>query len=199
MPELVGLQIADPPERWEALGFSVLDGVCEVGGVRLHLGGEGRGITAWHVDGLDHELPGLPSFTSSGLSASPAHANGAIGIDHVVVVTRTFDHTAEALGRVGLELRRIRDAGGFRQGFRRIGPSILEVVEARGAPPGPPRFWGLVVVVSDLNALTAQLGERVGDIHDAVQSGRHIATLRAAAGLGTKVAFMDPEAGATLA
>ena len=33
-----------------------------------------------------------------------------------------------------MPLRRIRDAGGFRQGFRRLGPAILELVEALGAP-----------------------------------------------------------------
>jgi hypothetical protein len=193
LPELAALRIADPPERWEELGFSVADGVCSVGGVRLELGGEGRGITAWSVDGLEHELPGLTSFTSLDAASQPAHPNGAIGLDHVVVVTRAFDHTAEALTRVGLELRRIRDAGGFRQGFRRIGPAILEIVESQGAPLGPPRFWGLVVVVADLDALKERLGDRLGNIHDAVQSGRRIATLRPAAGLSTKVAFMDPD------
>lgn len=197
MPELVALQVGDPPERWEALGFAVVDGVCDVGGVRLNLGGTGRGITSWHVDGLDREIAGLTSFASPAASES-THPNGAIGIDHVVVVTRNFDHTAQALGHAGMELRRIRDAGGFRQGFRRIGPAILELVEAPGAPVGPPRFWGLVVVVADLDALANRLGDRLGNIHEAVQSGRRIATLRPAAGLSTKVAFMDPE-GATLA
>jgi hypothetical protein len=193
MPELVALRIADPPERWEALGFTVIDGVCEVGGVRLELGAEGAGITGWEVDGLKHDVPGLPSFTSAGTGAAPAHANEALGVDHVVVVTRAFDHTVGVLERAGLELSRIRDAGGFRQGFRRIGPAILELVESRGATLGPPRFWGLVVVVSDLDALSEQLGDRLGGIHDAVQSGRRIATLRPAARLSPKVAFMDPE------
>jgi hypothetical protein len=193
VPELVALRIADPPERWEALGFTVVDGVCEVGGVRLELGADGAGITGWEVDGLEHEVPGLPSFNSVERDASPTHANEAIGIDHVVVVTRAFEHTAGVLKRAGLELSRVRDAGGFRQGFRRIGPAILEVVESRGAPLGPPRFWGLVVVVPDLDALGERLGDRLGGIHDAVQSGRRIATLRPAARLSPKVAFMDPE------
>jgi hypothetical protein len=195
LPELVGIRVADPAERWEALGFDVRDGICDVGGVRVELGGEGRGITAWHMDGLQSELPGLPGFASEAPSASVAHPNGAIGVDHVVVITRAFDHTAEALQRAGLELRRIRDAGGFRQGFRRVGPTVLELVEARAAPVGPPRFWGLVIVVEDLDKLAEQLGDKLGGIHDAVQSGRRIATLRPSARLGTKVAFMDPEAG----
>ena len=92
-----------------------------------------------------------------------------------------------------MELRRVRDAGGFRQGFRRLGPAILELVEVPKAPPGPATFWGLVVIVSDLIALAERLGERLGPIRPAVQPGRRIATLRPSAGLTEAVAFMDPE------
>jgi hypothetical protein len=93
-----------------------------------------------------------------------------------------------------MPLRRIRDAGGFRQGFRRLGPAILELVEATDADPaGPARFWGFVVIVADLQALKERLGERLSDPKPAVQPGRHIATLRKTAGLGQPVAFMDPE------
>jgi hypothetical protein len=198
MAELVALQIADPPERWEALGFAVQTGTCALGAVRLHFGGEGRGITAWEVEGLDRDIAGLPSFTSDAPGDPRRHPNGAIGLDHVVVVSRAFDHTAQALAGAGLELRRVRDAGGFRQGFRRIGPAILELVEAQQAPVGPPRFWGLVVIVEDLEALADRLGENLGGVHEAVQSGRRIATVRPRAGLSTKLAFMDPEV-ATLA
>ena len=53
-PELVALEIADPPERWEALGFNVSrDRVIELGGVSLRLGGEGEGIVAWTLRGID--------------------------------------------------------------------------------------------------------------------------------------------------
>jgi sensor domain CHASE-containing protein len=78
--------------------------------------------------------------------------------------------------------------------FRRLGPAILELVEAIDAPAGPARFWGLVVVVTDLEALAARLGDRLGSIRDAVQPGRRIATVRESAGLGQAVAFMSPEA-----
>jgi hypothetical protein len=53
----------------------------------------------------------------------------------------------------------------------------------------------LVVSVEDLDALAAALGDRLGKIHSAVQSGRRIATLRQTAGLSPKVAFMTPEGG----
>jgi hypothetical protein len=194
---LAELRIGDPPERWEALGFEVAGARFELGGVMVRLGASGRGITAWALHGIDPlaEIDGLPTRAVTGAPRGhPAdHPNGAIGIDHVVVATTDFDRTSAALAQAGIPLRRTRDAGGFRQGFRRLGPAILELVEAVHAPPGPARFWGLVVVVADLDALAARLADRLGDIHPAVQPGRRIATLRDSAGVTTKVAFMDPE------
>lgn len=197
-PELVSLALSDPPERWRGLGFSIADSSLRVGDVGLELGAPGEGIVGWRVRGAEssEEIDGLPWSDSR---ADPSqwqasHPNGAVGIDHVVVATPDFDRTAAALDRAGLGLRRVRDAGGFRQGFRRLGAAILEIVEARGAPAEEPaRFWGLVVVVEDLEALADRLGEHLGEVKPAVQPGRRIATLRDSAGLGTKLAFMDPE------
>jgi len=188
---LSALRIADPPERWARLGFTVRDGKVVIGGVTLALGAGGTGITGWSLP----EIDGLRSFAFAA-SAQPAdpHPNGASGLDHVVVVTPDFDRTSSALAAADLPLKRLRDAGGFRQGFRRVGPAILELVEAVDEDPGgPARFWGLVVIVADLDALAARLGEHLGRVHAAVQRGRRIATLRAGAGLSTKLAFMDPE------
>jgi hypothetical protein len=194
---LVSLALADPPERWQALGFGVADSRLRVGEVGLELGASGRGIVGWRLRGVEEgtAIDGLP-WIASGEDPSgwvSSHPNGAVGIDHVVVASPVFDRTAGALERVGLGLRRVRDAGGFRQGFRRLGPAILELVEASGTAPGPASFWGLVVIVSDLEALAARLGEHLGAIKPAVQPGRKIATLRGSAGLGTRLAFMDPE------
>lgn len=193
---LLALDLADPVERWCSLGFRVVDGRVALGGVRLQLGNEGEGIVGWTLSGVPSEvdLDGLPtSLADAAPATTVAHPNGAIGLDHVVVVTPDFDRTAAALGAAGMPLRRVRDAGGFRQGFRRLGPAILELVEARDAPPGPARFWGLVVVVADLDALAERLGDRLGSVKPAVQPGRRIATLRSSAGLSAAVAFMDPE------
>jgi len=191
---LSALRIGDPPGRWEALGFAVSDGVCGLGSVSLVLGGDGTGIGALAIDGLDRsELDGLATDAPSPPAPALAHPNGALAIDHFVVFSPDFDRTADALAQAGIELSRIRNAGRFRQGFRRLGPAILELVEAPGAPPGPARFWGLVVIVEDLHELARRLGEHLGEIKDAVQPGRHIATLGSSAGLGQAVAFMDPE------
>jgi hypothetical protein len=201
-PELAEVQIADAPERWADLGFAVAGEHLVLGGIRVRLGAVGRGIVSWTLRGVEaSEIDGLATFTArdvrrqanSQWREAPQHANGAVAIDHVVVVTPDFDRTSAALAAAGLPLRRIRDAGGFRQGFRRLGPAILELVEGRDSGDGPAAFWGLVVIVSDLDALALRLGERLGAVRDAVQPGRRIATLRASAGLGAAVAFMDPE------
>jgi hypothetical protein len=197
LPTLSEVAIADPPERWAALGFAVEDSRAVLGGMQLRFGVEGRGITSWSMTGIGAitEIDGLPTTeaTPPPYKKPVTHPNGAAGIDHVVVVSPDFDRTAAALDSAGLTLRRVRDAGGFRQGFRRAGPAIVELVEAKDAAAGPATFWGLVVVVEDLDALADGLGERLGQIHDAVQMGRRIATLQAVAGLSLKVAFMTPE------
>jgi hypothetical protein len=200
-PELAGLAVTDPPERWAELGFAVTGDHVDLGAVRVSLGARGlrpgEGIVSWTLRGVEAgEIDGLATVGTPGEGARPVgreHDNGAIGIDHVVVLSPDFDRTSAALSAAGLPLRRVRDAGGFRQGFRRLGPAILELVEARDAPAGPARFWGLVVIVSDLEAISLRLGDRLGTIRDAVQPGRSIATLRASAGLGPRLAFMDPE------
>jgi hypothetical protein len=194
-PELRGLRIADPPARWQTLGFAVTEARVELGGVRLHLGARGAGITGWVLSGVEPvaSIDGLPTETVGGppSPATATHPNGAIGIDHAVVVAPEFDRTSRALATAGMPLRHVTEMRGVRQGFRRLGPVILELVEAPGEPTAG--FWGLVVVVEDLDALAGRLGEHLGAIKPAVQPGRKIATLRDSAGLSTKVAFMDRE------
>ena len=203
-PRLAALWIADPAARWSALGFEVAGGRVVLDGVTLHLDASGDAISRWALSGIDPvpaEIDGLPTETARPAPVSAEHPNGAVGIDHVVVITPDFDRTADALERAGLPLRRIRavpateERLAFRQGFRRLGPAILELVEAPGMRPGEARFYGLVVIVADLDALAELLGERLGQIHDAVQPGRRIATLVAAAGPSPRLAFMDPEPG----
>ncbi len=191
-PELVALALADPPERWQALGFTVDDGVCSIGGVAVGLGASGRGITGWAVTGLESEVDGLPIVPAPATAAPAAHPNGAVGLDHVVVMTPDFERTSAALEAAGLELRRVVERpDGNRMGFRRLGAAILELVEVPELDPGPARFWGLVVIVDDLDALVERLGDDLGHVHDAVQPGRRIASVRRSAGLGEAVAFMS--------
>jgi hypothetical protein len=194
--ELVALEVGDPPEAWEALGFSVSpDRAIELGGLRLQLGADGEGIVSWTLRGIDRtdEIDGLPTRVidqSVARDVVGSHPNGAIAVDHVVIVTADFDRTAAAVAAAGMPLRREAERNGARQGFRRLGPAIMEIVQAPDV--GGTRFWGLVVIVSDLDAFAERFGDLLSEIRPAVQPGRRIAPLRSKAGLGPAVAFMDP-------
>jgi hypothetical protein len=202
------LAIADRPEAWRACGFEVDGDACVVGDTRIRLAGDGagRGLIGWSLRGVSKtaELDGLPTARSDRPppGEQPAHPNGVTALDHVVAITPVLDRTVAALRAAGLDLRRIRDeptlAGAPRQAFFRLGAVILEVVQepeeaiARaGGPDRPAFFWGLAFVTPDLDATVAALGgDRAGEIRDAVQPGRRIATLRRSAGLGLPVALL---------
>lgn len=169
--------------------------------MRLRLGTPGAqpGIAGWRVhgvapgvlDGLVTEAP--EERRPDGAAGAPAHPNGAVAVDHVVVATPDLDRTLGALAGAGLELRRVREVGPARQAFYRVGEALLEVVgPAVPDGDGPAAFWGLTVTVSDLAAAAARLGPLLGAPRDAVQPGRRIATVRRAAGLGTALALMTP-------
>lgn len=198
-PALRQLRIADPPERWEDLGFTIREGAIPFAGLSLEfVSAPEQGIVSWSLEGVD-PAPSIDGLLTEKAGASPnaqgvEHANGALGVDHVVVATPNFERTAQALDEAGMPLRRIRETRRGRQGFRRLGPVILELVEAPGDDgSGRARFWGLVVVVADLDKLAMRLCDHLGTIRAAVQPGRQIATLRESAGLSLAMAFMTPE------
>jgi hypothetical protein len=197
VPRIDELDVADAADAWSGAGFRVEDGVCTISRVRVRLVGKGprRGIVGWALDSPD--VPAAP--------AAP-HPNGAVAVDHVVMLSPDFDTTVEELESQGFELRRMREGatpgGSTRQAFFRAGEPILEVVQApegssvardRG---GPARLWGLACVVEDMEATAAALGDLLGSPREAVQPGRRIATLRSEAGLGPALAFMTPGRGA---
>jgi len=207
-PTIDELTIADEPQSWAALGFTVADGVCEVGSVSLRFAGAaaGHGIAHWSLRGVDGagELDGLPTSASERecRPAAPAHANGVVAIDHVVVMSPALMRSVEVLQQAGLELRRIRDepspAGAPRQAFFRLGAEILEVVQepedivARaGGPDRPAHFWGLAMLVEDIDAAVAHMAPHAGEPRAAVQPGRRIATIRRSAGLAVPLALMS--------
>jgi catechol 2,3-dioxygenase-like lactoylglutathione lyase family enzyme len=166
----------------------------------------GKGILGWSVRDLaTTALDGLPTERSSAPPAQGARQpNGVVAIDHVVAFTPDLERTTRALREAGFDFRRLREqptpSGGGHQAFFRMGELILEVVEAPPAsrtaqrPGGPARLWGISLLVEDLDATAAHLGELLGEPRDAVQPGRRIATLRREAGLGVAVAFMTPVA-----
>lgn len=202
LPALAGLDIADPPDVWRRLGFTVVpDGTCALGALTLRLLGPeaGEGIVGWTLRPGPEPLParvdGIATTVATGeVPAAAGHPNGALGVDHVVVRTPALQRTLTALEAIGLEVRRVREASpDLHQAFLWAGDVLLEVA-GPPAPTGdePARLWGLVAVAPDLDRLTALPGEPLGSVRDAVQPGRRIATVRRELGSSVPLAFMTP-------
>lgn len=177
MRALSKVVVGDEPSIWQRLGFTVDNDRCWIGGAEYHLTSAGGGITEWALGEVDGE--------------SIEHPNGVIGLDHLVVLTPDLDASIDEYSAMGLDLRRVRDAGGGRQqAFFRIGAPILEVVGPVDVPA--PYAWGLTFSVADLDATAALLGDLLRPAKDAVQPGRRIATVDRSAGSTTAIAFMSP-------
>jgi len=199
-PALTGLTVSGDLGAWVAAGFALDDGgslrlgtVC----VRTADSPGAEGIVAWSLTGVeDGVVDGLLTLAPDPTPrpAAVAHPNTTTAIDHLVVTSPDLDRTTEAFGAVGLELRRVRDAGRLEQRFFRIGEVILELIGRPGATgAGPATFWGLALTVADIDAAATLLGDHLGPVTDAVQSGRRIATLRhEAIGVPVPVAFLSP-------
>jgi hypothetical protein len=203
------LTLADDPARWAALGFTVLEDSCQLGGVcaRFTAPESGQGLVGWSLrDIASTELDGLPTTISErpAPAQTVAHPNGVLAIDHIVAMSPAFDRSVQALQAAGLDLRRIRDeptsAGAPRQAFFRLGQEILElikepeeVVARDGGADRPVRFWGLALRVEDLDRTVEQLAPHVSHVRPAVQPGRRIATVRRSAGLAVPLALMSTE------
>jgi len=208
-PRVEWLTVSADPDAWRSLGLVVTDdGHVPLYGTSLRIVAPvdssptsvPSGITGWTYSGIDLDVSSIDGLPTSHAPAGPPvfaeHALGAIGLDHVVVMTSQLDRTSAAIASAtGCELKRIREVGTMRQGFHRIGSGglIVELVERPEVPDGPAAFWGLVIDVEDLDAACALLGaDRISPPKDAVQSGRRIATIRAEVGLGLPVALMTP-------
>lgn len=196
-PALAGLRVAADPAAWRAFGVPLdASGRIVVGGVTLHvaLAAGQEGLIGWAWRGLPAgaDLDGI-ALTADDPGAPQDPGPLALeAVDHVVVATGDLDRTRDAFDRAGLDRRRVREAGAMRQAFYLAGPALVEVV-APAAPDGSSaRLWGVTLVCGDLDAAAAACGPLLGDIRDAVQPGRRIATARRDAGLGVPVALMTP-------
>lgn len=199
------LTVAGDPAAWRSIGLTVTEGglIPLIGtSIRVVPEADGeRGLIAWALSGggpggdPSSDIDGLRTDVVDG--ADPVftdHPLGASALDHVVVTTPDLERTSNALASAtGCELKRIRDLGKMRQGFHRIGRGglIVELVERPDVPAGPASFWGLVLIVDDIDAACVLIGEDgVSPPKDAVQPGRQIATVRETVGLGLPVALM---------
>jgi hypothetical protein len=211
-PTIDELQLADDPARWAALGFDVHDRVCQIATVRLRFtdpsaAPHAQGIVGWSLrEPVGSQLDGLPTAISRRPmpAQAPTHPNGVLAIDHVVAASPDLDRSVAALQAAGLDLRRVREqptpAGAPRQAFFRLGHEILEVIQEPdevvakgGGADRPARFWGLALLVEDLDATVATLGEHAGEARAAVQPGRRIASVRRSAGLAVPLALMSAD------
>jgi hypothetical protein len=207
------LTIIGDPTVWRSLGLTVAeDGLLPLFGTSLRIGPSGPimsdsngGVSGWTLSAAapgPDQIDGLATTWVEPVGPVHAdHALGASGLDHVVVLTPDLERTSAAIAEAtGCELRRIREVGTMRQGFHRIGERghgglVVELVERPEMKDGPACFWGVVLIVDDLDAACALLGpDRVSEPKDAVQPGRRIATIRSEAGLGLPVALMTPAA-----
>ncbi len=205
-PRVEWLTVSGDPDAWRSLGLVVTDdGHVPLYGTSLHIVAPDEsavpsGITGWTLSGIpahDASIDGLPTTVApAGAPVFASHPLGAIGLDHVVVMTAQLDRTSAAIAEAtGCELKRIREVGTMRQGFHRIGSGglIVELVERPEVPDGPATFWGIVINVDDLDVACALIGDdRISAPKDAVQPGRRIATIRNEVGLGLPVALMTP-------
>jgi hypothetical protein len=201
-PKVEWLTVAGDADAWRSIGLAVTtDGLIPLVGTSIRIvpaaDGEAIGIVGWALSGArdTSDIDGLATEVVA--PATPVYADhpiGASGLDHVVVSTADLERTSgEIAAATGCELKRIREVGSMRQGFHRIGRGglIVELVERPDLPAGPATFWGLVLIVDDLDAAHELLGaDRISAPKDAVQPGRRIATLRAEVGLGLPVALM---------
>jgi hypothetical protein len=209
-PTIDTLTLAGDPAAWSALGFTVEDDRCLIGSVELcfapnHDSERAVGIVGWSLRDIETpDLDGLPTTLSKRppRAVAPVHPNGVRAIDHLVAISPDLDRSVAALRVAGLGLRRVREeptpAGAPRQAFFRLGAEILEAIQepagaiARGAVAARAlRFWGLALVVEDLDRIAAQFAPHVGEVRPAVQPGRRIATLRRSAGLAVPLALMS--------
>jgi hypothetical protein len=177
--DLVTLAIADEPEPWADLGFAVEHRQLVLGGVTLELVGRGRGegIVGW-------TLGAAPPVDA------PDHPNGAVALDHVVMLTADFEATRDELVAQGLDLRRERDdLRDTRMAFFRAGSTIVELT---AVPEGETRLWGLVAVIPSVDQPAPMLAPHLGEPRDAVQPGRRIVTLRDTPGISPALAFLTP-------
>jgi hypothetical protein len=191
--QLLAVRLGDEPAAWTAAGFTVTTredgtGTVRIGSTDVELTGSGGGFEGWSLDGVDGAVDGLgpvDPWPAAGPAGSPAHANGVVRIDHVVLLTGDTARTVAALEVAGLEARGTRQtrAGGAPavQVFVWAGDVILEVVgpAAGGATDdGPATVMGMALAVDDLGATASFLGPLLGTPRDAVQPGRQVATLR---------------------
>lgn len=186
---------------WQTVGLTVEGQTAQVGAVTLRFAPQEQGLPRWGLAGLPAasrtvtDIDGLPTAAAPAPSGpAPAHEMGAIRLELITVATTSLLRTADAIEAVtGEPLTSVRSSGDFSVGFIRLGEVLAEIAQSSRASGEQATFGGFIIVVEQLEELTARLGpDVISEPRIAVQYGRHIATFRASTGLGTPVAVMTP-------
>ena len=204
--EIAWLELADDPDLWRSVGFTVDDqNRCIIGGVEHRLLGSdaGSGVLGWSVTGIDSSITEIDGITTAVVDQHETpptheHENHVFRIDHLVIRTSNTTKTAAALTDVGLSRRggRTTNSAGdaVDMTFFWCGDVLLEIA---GPPkpadePRPAQLAGIAYSTDDLDATVALLGDRSTTPVDAVQPGRRIAALTKDTGSSVPIAFMTP-------
>jgi hypothetical protein len=200
---LTEIVLGGPVAPWKAIGLAFDEAnslITRIGTIRMcWSSNEPAGIRSLATLHGPSHIDGVAWMTSAPEAGEqdrmPPDSLGSIAIDHVVWMTNDLERTCSAIeAGLGEPLKRVREVGGgIRQGFFRLGEAILEVVGNPKLAPMTSQLWGLVINVSDIDAVAERLGPLViSTPREAVQRGRSIATFTSAANLGTAVALMSP-------
>lgn len=201
---LDALVVGDAPASWAAAGFALDGHEVAIGTVRVVCADDGAGADRWRLRTDDQadvprSVDGIGTTATDRDPPEPVeHPNGVVRLDHIVLRSPDLDRTTDALGALGLELRRTRDVGtgerAMQQRFFRMGEVILELVgPPSSAGDEPCSIWGLALVTEDIDASAAHLGAACSAPKPAVQPGRRIATVRTRdLGIGPTIALMTP-------
>jgi hypothetical protein len=152
MTAVVELHVAGPSAPWEAIGLRVVDCRAWVGNIALRFVsavGDAPLLTGWTLAGsptAPESIDGIATTYDDVLEPEAwDHPVGAVSFDHVVVSTSSLDRTCGAItAATGEPLKRVRDLGEIRQGFHRLGPMIVEVVESARTTADTASLWGFV-------------------------------------------------------
>lgn len=195
---LAAVCVPGDAEAWRSLGFTIDHGSVALSNGAIRPGAAVHSIELEPPGRGGASVEGIPIRDGAGGSTpTPTHPNGAVELDHVVVMTDSIDRTSAAIAQtLGLAQRRVRETPQVRQAFHRFADEpdgtrgcIIEVVERPDLTSVD--IWGLVVIVADLDLAVAASGGLVGAPKPAVQPGRRIATVSRSAGLPLAVALMS--------
>ena len=215
--QLAVVRLGDSAAAWEASGFIVVrhpnaanNGATETGATEtvqigqtvIELSGTGNQFEGWSIDGVTGNVDGLVSFSPQIAPSpeAPAHPNGIVGIDHIVVITDDCQRTIAQLESVGLKVSGSRGTQSYGtpmiQTFLWAGDVIIELMGPEISAPAsapPAKIFGLALAADNFAYTAQQLGPLLGEPRDAVQAGRLIAGLRHKnLGMGLPVVVMSP-------